>query len=77
MPTLLDTYTEAAPAYWASYLINGDASSLDDDEIADADSFVADNGGHSPQDCGEEYLGTYNGLLCDLVDYTFPIYGDD
>ena len=30
-----------APAYWASYLINGDGSSLDGEEQAQADKFRA------------------------------------
>lgn len=29
-----------APAYWASYFINGDASSLDDEEQAQADTWL-------------------------------------
>lgn len=37
-----------APSEWASYLINGDASGLDDDEQALADSFVR----YAVEECG-------------------------
>ena len=33
--------TATAPAYWASYLVNGDASGLDDHEKALADEWIA------------------------------------
>lgn len=41
------------PVYWASYLINGDASSLSDEERAQADAFAAWVGGPIV-DCDEE-----------------------
>ena len=34
----ITTVTYSMPIYWASYLINGDASGIDDDEIAEADA---------------------------------------
>jgi hypothetical protein len=33
--------TATAPAYWASYLVNGDASGLEDREQASADRWIA------------------------------------
>lgn len=41
MSTKFETITATAPSYWASYLINGDASGMDDGEIARADAFAA------------------------------------
>jgi hypothetical protein len=39
------TVTGYAPSYWASYLVNGDASGLEPDEVAKADQFAAWLGG--------------------------------
>lgn len=50
--TNLEPITATAPSYWASYLINGDASGLEDAERETADSFVAAClGGVMPCDC--------------------------
>jgi hypothetical protein len=35
-----ETIEATAPASWASYLINGDASGIDDDDVALADRFA-------------------------------------
>lgn len=35
-----ETLTGTAPSHWASYFINGDASGMEDDEIAAADKFA-------------------------------------
>lgn len=45
------TFSRTAPSHWASYLINGDASGLDSDDIADADAFQAQYG--TPIDCAD------------------------
>lgn len=37
---MLTPYEFTAPSAWASYFINGDATSLEDDEIAQADAFL-------------------------------------
>lgn len=42
-----------APACWASYLLNGDASGLDDKEQAQADRFIEWVDLGWPVDCGE------------------------
>ena len=44
-----NTFTRTAPSVWASYLINGDASGIDDADIAAADAFVAQYG--EPMGC--------------------------
>jgi len=40
-----ETVTGTAPSHWASYFVNGDASGMDDSEIAQADEFAAWLGG--------------------------------
>lgn len=67
----ITTVTATAPAHWASYLINGDASSLDyyntptsdegDKEIALADAFAKWIGGNIV-DCSED---TFFSRYCD------------
>ena len=37
----MDTVTYTAPAYWASYIVNGDSSGLDPSEHEAADAFLA------------------------------------
>lgn len=36
----LEVHTYTAPSCWASYLINGDASGLDDEDIAKCDAWL-------------------------------------
>lgn len=55
-----ETVTGTAPSYWASYFINGDASGMEDDEIAAADAFA-------------EWLG---GNIVDCEDAGFMHYHD-
>lgn len=66
-------------AYWASYLINGDASGLDSMDKIEADRWVIDNlePGDAIVDCGEPYFSWSYGLYTgshyrggDLVRYT-------
>jgi hypothetical protein len=40
MSTNIEVFTVMGYAYFAPYLINGDASGMEDDEIAEADEFV-------------------------------------
>lgn len=61
------------PAYWASYLINGDASGLEDGEQATIDAFLAREGNPNLVDCGESYFSHSNDateLGGDVCDYT-------
>lgn len=77
---LVETFQEPGLAYWASYLINGDASGLDDREIAACDAWLAriqpsEAGQHaSISDCGESYTARFDGLLSDVCDYTLIVY---
>lgn len=51
---MLKVFTYTLPAYWASYLINGDASGLEDGEQAMIDAFVTREGNPHFCDCGDE-----------------------
>jgi hypothetical protein len=73
------TYTIQGAAAWASYLINGDASGLNESDIAECDKWLnkelADN--EEIIDCGEPYFswafGFHTGSKYsggDLVEYT-------
>jgi hypothetical protein len=77
-PPLPSIYTAIGAACWASYLINGDASGLSDDErkLADAwcDRELGPNG--AIIDCGEPYFTNHYDLFTgdkyrggDVVDY--------
>jgi hypothetical protein len=65
-------------AYWAPYLINGDASGMDDDEIALCDAWCArELEGGEVVDCGEPYFSWSYDLYTgeefsggDVVEYT-------
>ena len=43
-----------APAAWACYLIDGDASGLTDEELRECDAWLASVGLGGPVDCEEE-----------------------
>lgn len=57
----LETITGSAPAYWASYLINGDAGDMSDSDIAQADAFAAWLGGYIV-DCTSEESESHPGF---------------
>lgn len=68
----MTSYTFVAPAYWASALINGDTSGLDDSDEAEFEAWCLDN----PEDASnvvgcdyETHIGRWNGLLTDLLTY--------
>lgn len=68
----MKTATYTLPSYWASYLINGDASGLDAGEQATVDAFMAREGNPHFVDCGEPYFSTLNdaGVLAgDVCEY--------
>lgn len=69
----MKTLTYILPAYWASYLINGDASGLEDSERAVVDSFMVNEGNPNIVDCGEPYFSRRNDatlLAGDVCIYT-------
>lgn len=47
-------HTLTAPSSWASYLINGDASGMEDDEIEACDEWIESESLGTPVDCSEE-----------------------
>lgn len=53
MTTNIETTTFTLPSYWASYLINGDDSGIDDDDKTACDNFLAANPGWSCIGCEE------------------------
>lgn len=82
----LEVVEAPAPTHWACYLINGDADSLSDSDIAAADAFVARVGCGAPVSVSESDEGEHGfchghtvaalcpeapPLGCDMVDYMF------
>lgn len=69
------------PAHWASYLINGDASGMGDDEIADIDRYVKLQGLASCTSVGDEtWFAQRNdagGLGGDVATFTFLSYKNE
>ena len=70
MKPTFETYD--LPAHWASYLINGDCSGLEPEDIELCDTKTKDLG--SCVDVSEDtFFGQFNGLGCDLATYTFRL----
>lgn len=71
----IHTISVKLPSHWASALVNGDFSGLSDNEEKQVLDFLTENPHLGPCfDCGNATeLGRYEGLLCDLLDYTFPV----
>lgn len=68
---------EPGAAYWASYLVNGDASGIDETERALADAWLERMGAADVVDVGEPYFswsyGFHTGAACsggDLAEFT-------
>jgi hypothetical protein len=90
MPRFM-TLTATAPAHWASYLINGDPSGIEDSEAKDADAFCervleeypsADRGPVSCSEDDEDFTGSSNahhwGFVrgaCDCIEYRWLVPG--
>lgn len=73
----IETDVIAGAAYWASYLINGDASGITNEERDLADAWVERNGIRDVLDVGEQYFSSSYGFHTgskysggDLADYT-------
>ena len=71
----IQTISVKLPAYWASALVNGDFSGLSDVEEKEINDFLTENPHLGPCfSCGEyAEIGRYNGLLCDVLDFDFPV----
>jgi hypothetical protein len=68
----------ALPSCWASYLINGDASGIDENEKAECDAFLALDklGNGNCVDCSEESFFAFpenGGMRGDCLNYRFRI----
>ena len=67
------------PAYWASYLINGDSSGIHGEDMYEADKFLADHNLPMPSDCRPAGFGKFffsgqgKDLGCELETYSFLI----
>ncbi len=70
---LVNKTTKRLPAYWASYLINNDASGLEPEERVQADDYLIANKLPFPVDVDLENTswGQFNGLGTELAKYTF------
>jgi hypothetical protein len=75
---LIGTYKDMGYAHWASYIINGDCSGLDDEEIEAAEDWLIYNM-RAPIDTGEEFEFTRDvpGLPGAGLEYVFPVYEGD
>ena len=74
----LEVHTYTLPAYWASGLINGDISGMEDKEIEEMNKFLTDNNLPAPSSCSEEssftwYNDAFSGIGCDCLEYHFLI----
>ena len=71
-----NTITYTLPAYWASYLINGDASGLEEGEQEQIDAFLEHEGLSDPLNCGEESwfakTNDANSIGGNVTEYVFP-----
>lgn len=73
----LEPITYVLPAYWASYLINGDDSGISPEDKAQADSFLKRESLPVPVSCSDEqYFSWHNDatdLGGDVLEYTFLV----
>lgn len=78
---MIKTETYSLPSYWASYLINGDASGMEDAEQAQADRFLSDKNLGGAMGCSDEaefsrsHDAQYitGNLAGDVMNFTFPV----
>lgn len=69
------------PAFWASYLINGDASGLEDNEALQIEAFISGESlpwgclscSDSPEFRHIHDASNYGVLACDCLTYTFEV----
>jgi len=75
----MKTETYVLPAYWASALINGDNSGLEDDEIKEIDNFCKGMGPCIDVSDENEFSWTNdaNGLGGSVATFTFQILEKD
>ena len=59
VPAQVEPIEYTLPAYWASYLINGDSSGLSAEEIAEANKFLASVNAYCVS-CADEWSEGHN-----------------
>ena len=75
----LETITRTLPAHWASYLINGDASGLTDDEELIIDAYMHSESLPAPVQCEptgfcwRHDASGYGVLACECEIFTFIV----
>jgi hypothetical protein len=71
MKTKTEIYT--LPTYWASYLINADASGYSDEELAEINNFIEGKGSciHVSEESYFKWSNDANNLGCDVSEFTF------
>ena len=70
---IINKHIEVLPLHWASALINSDYSGYDEVEIDNIKEAVSEL--PAPVCVNDPYIGRYNGLLCEVAEYTFYIIG--
>jgi len=74
----MTTETYILPAYWASALINGDESGMEESDIARMDNWLNKNNPGSCIGCSEEQYFKHSNdatnLGGDVLEYTFAKY---
>lgn len=75
--TRLESITYTLPAYWASYLINCDASGISSEDKVECDAFLKANDLPLPVSCSDESWFSWHNdatnLGGDVMDFTFLI----
>jgi len=72
----MTTATYTLPAYWASCLINGDSSGMEENDMADCNAFLASIPGWHCASCSDESHFAHrndsgNNLAGDVLEFTF------
>lgn len=75
---MLNIITYTLPAYWATYLINGDDSGISDEDKQQCDSFLSRERLTMPVSCSDESWFSWhndsgNNLGGDVMEYVFLI----
>lgn len=65
---------ELLPSHWACPLVNGDYSGCNDEDEKEITSWLDAHPEYGDCVDVEDYgLGRFDGLICDLSRYTFPV----
>jgi len=74
----LEIVTYILPSYWASYLLNGDESGIQSEDMYFCDEFLAKHNLPSPVSCSDESWFAHrndsnNRLAGDVLTYSFLV----